>query len=110
MTWYPLKERMKEQKGGREGGRKVGRKERRTEREIVKEEGGGERKEEKKGFQNADGPRDRVCREKGRVRASSKTWEPGTAGSLNSKRDYTFRVVSENAVGQFSGGFEKVRI
>lgn len=64
MTWYPLKERMKEQKGGREGGRKVGRKERRTEREIVKEEGGGERKEEKKGFQNADGPRDSVQRER----------------------------------------------
>lgn len=98
------KGRTKEREEGRNGTRKEGKKEDRMQVDGRKESKRGER------FLKCTCGRDRACREENRVRAHSETWKPGRAGLLNSRRDYTFGVALENRAGQFSGGFEHVKI
>lgn len=102
--------RKKERKNKREGGREKWNKEG---REEGRQNAGGwkERQQERRErFLKCTRGRDRACREKSGVRAHSETWKPGRAGLLNSRRDYTFGVALENRAGQFSGGFEHVKI
>lgn len=106
----PVEERRKGRTKGREeernGTRKEGREEGRQNAGGRKEK----KQERRERFLKCTHGQDRVCREESRVQAPSETWKPGRAGLLNSGRDYTFGVALENRAGQFSGGFEHVRI